>query len=276
MSKDVPSKIRLIAIDLDGTLLTSAKRISDATVAVLRAVRIQARAYVVLASARPPRSVMPFYDQLGLDTPMINYNGALVWDPGARRVLMHLPIPLKTAKDIVYLARRLLPEVAVSAEILDRWYTDRLDERYVVETARFFQPDRIARISEWLTEPVTKLLFLAPAEGLRELARGIRHAFPHQVSMVQTDDNLLQVMHVTASKAQALRTVAGELGVVREDVMAIGDNANDVCMLQWAGLAVAVANATPEVKAVARVLTGHNDEEGVAEAVRVHVLGAKE
>ena len=272
MSKDAQSKIRLVAIDLDGTLLTSAKRISDGTADVLRAAHRRKGVAVVLASARPPRSVMPFYDQLGLDTPMINYNGALVWDPVARRVVMHLPIPLKTAKDVVRLARRLLPEVAVSAEILDRWYTDRLDERYFTETALLFKPDRIAPIGEWLVEPVTKLLLLAPPAQLAKVQAAVTESFRHQVSMVRTEEHLLQIMHATVSKAQALRCIAGELAVTREHVMAIGDNANDVGMIQWAAIGVAVGNATPEVKAVAKVITEANDEDGVAKVVRRYIL----
>ena len=272
MRKDALPKIQLLAVDLDGTLLTSAKRISPANAEALRAARRQRGVHVVLASARPPRSVMPFYEELGLDAPMINYNGALVYDPHGRRVLMHLPIPLKTAREIVRLARRLHKEVLVSAEILDRWFTDRLDKRYLTETARLFKPNRIAPIGEWLVEPVTKLLLLAPAARLTELQAAIAEAFPHQVSMVQTEENLLQVMHVTVSKAQALRCIAGELAVSRQHVMAIGDNANDVGMIQWAGVGVAVGNATPEVKAAAKVLTEANDEDGVAKVVRRFIL----
>jgi 5-amino-6-(5-phospho-D-ribitylamino)uracil phosphatase len=272
MPTDAEAKIRLLALDLDGTLLTSTKTISPPTVEALRAATRDAGVRVVLASARPPRTVLPFYEQLGLDTPMINYNGALVYDPRSRRVVMHLPIPLKTAREIVRLARRLHRDVLVSAEILDRWYTDRLDKRYLTETAKLMGPDQVAPMGKWLTEPVTKLLFLAGADRITELGRRIAEALPHQVSMVQTEGHLLQVMHVTVSKAQALRCVAAELCVARENVMAIGDNANDVGMLQWAAIGVAVGNATPEVKAVARLVTAGNDEDGVAQAVRQLIL----
>ena len=272
MRREALPKIQLLAVDVDGTLLNSAKEISPATAEALRAARRQAGVHVVLASARPPRSVMPFYEQLGLEAPMINYNGALVYDPPGRRVVMHLPIPLKTAREIVRLARRLDRKVLVSAEILDRWYTDRLDEKYATETGLLFKPDRIAPVSQWLVEPVTKLLLLAPRAQLAKLQAAIAEAFPHQVSMVQTEEHLLQIMHATVSKAQALRCIAGELPVTREHVMAIGDNANDVGMLQWAAIGVAVGNATPEVKAIADVITEANDEDGVAKVVRRYIL----
>ena len=265
-------KIHLLAIDLDGTLLNSAKRIGAATVKAIAAARREARVRVVLASARPPRSVAPFYRQLDLDTPMINYNGALVYDPPSARVLMHRPLPLKTAKRIVELARHWYSDVLVSAEVLDRWYTDRVDGEYQTETAGLFKPDMVAPLGEWLNQALTKLLLLGDPSRLAGLAGRIRKEFLHQVSIVQTDEYLLQIMHATVSKVQALRTVAAELGVTREGVMAIGDNANDVGMLQWAGVSAAMANATPEAIAAADFVTKHNDADGVAEAIRKVIL----
>ena len=91
-------KIELLAIDLDGTLLNSAKRISGPTAMALRRAADERGVRVVLASARPPRSVMPFHLELNLDTPMINYNGALVYDPSDQRVVMHRPLPLRTVR----------------------------------------------------------------------------------------------------------------------------------------------------------------------------------
>ena len=99
---------------------------------------------MVLASARPPRSMMPFYTLLDLDTPMINYNGALVLRP-ARRADPHAPAdPGEDSRPRSWQWPGLYPEMLVSAEILDRWYTDRVDEAYMTETARIFQPDMVA------------------------------------------------------------------------------------------------------------------------------------
>jgi Cof subfamily protein (haloacid dehalogenase superfamily) len=270
------TKIHLVAIDLDGTLLNSAKQITETTAAILRAARRQAGVHVVLASARPPRSVMPFYTLLDLDSPMINYNGALVYDPPSRRILMHRPISVKVAREIITIARMLYPEVLVSAEVLDRWYTDRVDVVYLkdntTETARTFRPDLVAPVDEWLTEELTKVLLLGDPGRLKGIAAAVRERFLHQLSILQTDEYLLQIMHATVSKAQALKVVAGELSVPREQVMAIGDNANDVGMLQWAGVGVAMGNATPEVLAVADYVTGHHDADGAAKAIRRIIL----
>jgi len=265
-------KIQLVAIDLDGTLLTSAKEVTDTTAAILRAARQDWGVHVVLASARPPRSVEPIYRLLDLDTPTINYNGALVYHPPSGRVIMHRPIPAKIAGGIVALARGMFPDVLVSAEALDHWFTDRFDPHYATETSLLFGPDLVAPVESWLTQSMTKLLLLGRGEWLGRIDAAIHRDFTHQVVTVQTEPTLLQVMHATVSKAQALRVVAAEMGVSRDQVMAIGDNANDVGMLQWAGVAVAMGNAAPQVLAVADHVTDHHDADGAAKAIRKLVL----
>jgi hypothetical protein len=266
------TRIHLVAIDLDGTLLNSAKRISDTTGAILRAARREAGVHIVLASARPPRTVMPFYCLLDLDAPMINYNGALVYDPPSQRVLMHRPIAARTAARIVALARDIYPQVLVSGEILDRWYTDRVDPAYQTETGRIYEPDVVAPLSAWLNQAVTKLLLLGPDGQMARIVRALRGEFAGQLSVVQTEGTLLQIMHATVSKAQALRVVAGEIGVHRGQVMAIGDNANDIPMLEWAGIGVAMGNAPPAVQAVADHVTDHHDADGAAKAIHELIL----
>ena len=265
-------KIHMVAIDLDGTLLNSDKEITQATATILRAAREQAGVKIVLATARPPRSVMPFYDLLDLDTPMINYNGALVIDPTCQHVLMHRPIPAKVSRGIIQLARSTYPDVLVSAEVMDHWFTDRFDPAYNTETGRLFPPDRVEPVENWADQSMTKLLLLGKPQGLREVAEAIHQTFPHQVNIVQTEDYLLQIMHATVSKAQALRVVAAEMHLRRHQVMAIGDNANDVGMLQWAGIAVAMENAAPQALAVADHVADHHDADGAAHAVRQLIL----
>jgi len=265
-------KIQMVAIDLDGTLLNSDKEITQTTATILRAAREQAGLNIVLATARPPRSVMAFYDLLGLDTPMINYNGALVIDPTCRHVLMHRPIPAKVSRGIIRVARRTYPGVLVSAEVMDHWFTDRFDPAYNTEVGGLFPPDRVEPVENWADQSMTKLLLLGQAQMLREVAETIHETFPHQVNIVQTEDHLLQIMHATVSKAQALRVVAAEMHLRRQQVMAIGDSANDVGMLQWAGIAVAMKNAASQALAVADHVADHHDADGAAHAIRQLIL----
>ncbi len=265
-------KIHMVAIDLDGTLLNSDKEITQATADILRTAREQAGVKIVLATARPPRSVVPFYDLLDLDTPMVNYNGALVVDPTCGHVLMHRPIPAKVCRGIINLARKTYPDVLVSAEVMDHWFTDRFDPAYNTETGLLFPPDKVEPVENWADQSMTKLLLLGKPKRLGEACQAVHQAFPHQVNIVQTEDHLLQIMHATVSKAQALRVVAAEMQLRRNQVMAIGDNANDVGMLQWAGIAVAMENASPQALAVADHVADHHDADGAAHAVRQLII----
>src|SRR5688500_12704393 len=118
--------IGLVAIDLDGTLLTDQKQVSKRTVKALAS--LPARGVkVVIASARPPRSVKFVYELLGLDTWQINYNGALIWDHPNLQVVHHLPMPPELVHSVVEQARAAYPDCLVSCEILDKWFTDRFD-----------------------------------------------------------------------------------------------------------------------------------------------------
>lgn len=265
-------KIDLIALDLDGTLLTSQKRVSHAAADAIYAAQNQRGVRVVLATARPPRSTMSFYRELRLRTPMINYNGALVYDPPTGRFLLHKPIPVEISRHIISLARGRFPQMRVSAEIADRWCTDYYDPQYEVETAKTFSPDLVAPVDEWLTQPLTKLLLLGQAGWITQVEHDLARLFHGEVTSVKTEDYLLQVMHVSASKAEALRAVSEDLGIPRERVLAIGDNANDVGMLAWAGVGVAMGNSHPACLKVADAITESNDEDGVAHAIRRLVL----
>lgn len=265
-------KIKLIAIDLDGTLLTSQKQITPNTARIINKVRQRASVHVVLSTARPPRSTIPFYRQLELCDPMINYNGALVWAPVSGKVLLHKPIPFNIARGIIKWARQRFPEIRVSAEIGDKWYTDFYDGTYQTETARSSQPDMVAPLDQWLTRPVTKLLLLGASDWLGQVNQAITEDLPDEVTTVQTEDFLLQIMHSSASKTEALKMVARDLGVEREEVMAIGDNTNDSGMIRWAGVGVAMANAHYSALQAADHVADHNDQEGVANVIRDIVL----
>ena len=123
------SPIRLVAVDLDGTLLNDSKDVSERTIRAFAGLP-ERGVKVVIASARPPRSVRPIYQKLNLATWQINYNGALIWDEGEKQVVHHQPMSGALVREIVDTARDFYDDLLVSCEILDRWYTDRPDNSY--------------------------------------------------------------------------------------------------------------------------------------------------
>lgn len=221
---------------------------------------------VVIASARPPRSVRHIYHSLKLDTWQINYNGALIWDEPQGRVVFHLPMPGEVARRIIEYARNQFPDVLVSCEVQDRWLTDRHEQKHTTETGRLFRPDKIAAVAEICDEPVTKLLLLGPPEMMSHLAPVIADLNP-DVGVVQSDPDLIQIMAAGANKAAALRRVADHYQVPLANVLALGDAANDIPMLEAAGIGVAMDNAHPDVKRIADWVAPSNNDHGVHAAL---------
>jgi len=258
--------IKLVAIDLDGTLLTSSKRVSEQTLNALRCLRPDVR--VVIASARPPRSVRPIYQLLALDTWMINYNGALIWDEPGRQPVFHQPMSGALARQIIQTARDMFEQVLVSCEAMDRWFTDRADDpAYTTETGRLFAPDVVEPYQRFCQNQITKLMLLGPPPMLARLEPVLLDRFGHLVTILHADEHLLQIMDRRVSKAAALAMVAEFYQVSRDQIMAIGDAPNDVGMLQYAGIAVAMDNAHPIVKQNAHWVAPSNDDHGVHAAL---------
>jgi Cof subfamily protein (haloacid dehalogenase superfamily) len=258
--------IRLVAIDLDGTLLDDSKQVSEKTAKALRC--LPARGVkVVIASARPPRSVRHIYQSLGLDTLSINYNGALIWDEPRQLPIFHRPLPRGLCRRMIAAARGSCADVQVTCEILDKWYTDRFDPAHTTETAKLFKPDVIAPLGTFCGGQITKLMFLGKPAMMKRLERELTPDYADKVTILRTDDDLIQIMDRRVSKAVALQIVARKYGVRKREIMAIGDAPNDVGMLQVSGVAVAMDNAHPLVKRVCDWIAPSNNDHGVHAAL---------
>ena len=260
-----------MAIDLDGTLLQSDKRIGQRTIDAVSAVLARG-IHVVLATARPPRGVRPFYELLGLQGLQVNYNGALIHHMRQEQHVYHMPLDVTLARDLIVLARQIDPGVVVNIEILDRWYTDRVDDTLHIETSRMFDPDGMGPILDWLDRPVTKIMFLAHEPKLAGVQEAITQQFSGQVALAISDSHVIQVVHPSVNKGLAVKSVATGYGIATDRVMAIGDAPNDVEMIRWAGLGVAVKNGWPEARQAADVVVASNDDQGVADALWRYIL----
>ena len=263
--------IRMVAIDIDGTLMRSDKQVTRRTArAIAEAARLGVS--IVLASARPPRSVRELHRELGLTTPSVHYNGALIFDALTQTNLLHRPLPRRTARRAVRLARRVDRAVVVSIERLDRWLTDRVDPTLLVETARNSEPDFVGSLQDCLRDDVTKLMLLAPPERLGPVRDRLQAKLGGELAVHVSDRHVLQLVHREVDKAAAVRWIAERHGIAADEVMAIGDAPNDVGMLRWAGLGVAVENAWPQALAAADAVAPSNDAEGVTAALQRFVL----
>ncbi len=267
---------KLVAVDLDDTLLRSDLTISEHTVAVLRQVR--ARGVVVtLSTGRMFSSARPFAEQLEFDVPLITYGGALVKNAGSGEVLYNRPLEPEVARRVIRFARERQAQVnfyllngdddELYAELITPW-----GENY----ARFSRvPFHRVPDLEALLEggnPL-KLLLIDDEPAADRWLLELRDLLGEQVHLAKSKPRFVEVDHPEATKGRALQELAAWLQVDRSQILAIGDNYNDIEMLEFAGLGVAVGNAPLEVRRWAGHVTASNDEDGVAQALERFVLG---
>jgi Cof subfamily protein (haloacid dehalogenase superfamily) len=252
-------QVRLVASDLDGTLLRSDDSVSRRTLEAL-ARTVAAGIRFVLVSARSPGWLAPEAARLGLDGIGICCNGAIVYDYGAERVLIHRPLEPETARELVRGLRLAAPGVIFGCE---------RPSGFTAEPAYrslFRPPDSIPRADglALVAEPVTKLVLQHPELSQPEL-HAIAAGFGGEtIEACYSGAGLVEIAAAGVTKGAALDDLCAELGIDSGETIAFGDMPNDVSMLEWAGRGVAVANAHPDVLAVADEVTASNDEDGVA------------
>ncbi|HZD02724.1 MAG TPA: HAD family hydrolase [Actinomycetes bacterium] len=252
--------IRLVASDLDGTLLRPDVTISERTRAAIHRTREVGIAFVAV-TGRPPRSVRELADRLGLEGIAICANGALVYDLERDTVLDQTPLAAELALRIVRGLRAAAPGVVFAwedAEGFGRepgWSRDPMPP---ADTGELGDP------LELLTAPVIKVLARHPEMDFDQLAARARAVVGEEAVITWSSRVLVEVSAAGVTKAYALERVCAQLGVGPEEVVAVGDMPNDLAMLAWAGHGVAVANADPEVLAMADEVTAANTDDGIA------------
>jgi len=256
--------IRLVATDLDGTLLRTDGTISDRSVAALQAA-VAAGIAVVFATGRPPRYMDHVRARTGIGGLMICGNGALVWDPEAGEPVVVRGFGDGVVAGVVDRIRAALPGVAFAVEQVRG-----LAREHGYEP-RGGSPDiRRVVLSEVLHEPVLKLLVRGPDPDLERLRGVVAAAVGDEAEVTFSStyaEPLLELSARGVDKGSALAAHAAALGLQASQVAAVGDMPNDVAMLRWAGTGVAVAGAHPDALAAADRLTAGNNDDGVARLV---------
>ena len=255
---------RLVATDLDGTLLRSDGTVSARTAAALAAVE-EAGVHVVFVTARPPRWVDLVAEAVGGHGVVLCLNGAVVYDARARSVVEHVPIDDDVVRAVVADLRTHLPSVTFALERT----TGMSSEHAFVHLHPTPDDHRAADAVEALLDGTTGKL-LARCADVADDALVARVEAVLDGRAVVADSGAPGLAEITAAgvtKGAALTRWSAARGVAAQDVWAFGDMPNDLPMLGWAGHAVAVANAHPSVLAVADEVTGSNDDDGVAQVL---------
>ena len=272
-------RIRLVALDLDGTLIGDDLRLPPRTAATIRAA-VARGVHVALVTGRMTSSALPYARELGLRDPLVGLQGALVREmpaPGSARLgrlLLHDPLSADVARDAItwcraigltphvnHLERMVIPAGEERTEDYSRWNFGRV----------VLVPD----LDAWVRAPVTKIIAVGAPPLADEALERARADFAGRADATVSHPMFLEFLAPGVNKGRAVRFLARRLGVDLRDTLAIGDQRNDVEMIAEVGMGVAMAGAPDAVRAVARLVAPPLAEEGAAQVIEELVLGGR-
>ncbi|GAA5140866.1 HAD family hydrolase [Nocardioides marinquilinus] len=261
-------RARLVATDLDGTLLRSDGTVSVETEGVLAAVE-EAGVPLVFVTARPLRWMEHLWRFVGRHGLALVSNGALLFDVAERRVLETRGIAPDVGLPLVDAVAAALPDAAFALECVSG----------LVRDPRFVEPNEIppgspvGPLAELWVEPALKLMVRCPGADDVRVRAAVTAAVGARAVATWSGPGLVEVSAPGVTKAAGLARVAARLGVDAADVVAFGDQPNDLTMLAWAGTSCAVANADPAVRTAADHVVPANDDDGVARTLAALLAG---
>jgi Cof subfamily protein (haloacid dehalogenase superfamily) len=270
---EVPiTAIKLLLADVDGTLVTPAKELTDRAIAAVRNLG-EAGILFMITSGRPPAGMAMLIDPLSITTPIAAFNGGLIVNPDMTTVEQR-EIPGDLVKPTARLIRSFGLDVWAYAGA--DWYVPNPQGPHVArETATVrFQPKVMDNDGiDALTSGVAKLVGVSDdLDVVVKATNAVHDEFGDHVSAARSQPYYLDVTHPDANKGSVARWVSARFGIPPEAIATIGDMPNDVLMFAHSGLSIAMGNASPDVQRAARRVTTSNAEEGFAVAVEKFVL----
>jgi len=269
-----PENIKALALDLDGTIIAPGVILSERTIRAVKACR-QRGLRIIIATGRSIKSTEPFRAALGAEGPLVYFNGAVVADMPGGRLLRATLLDKEAAAFCVELSREtgayfqvFFPDgdISVGGNIVF------MTEREMPEREMYFKHSGIrAELGDLMDalgrpglEGCIKGMFLAEPDVQAVLRTKLEGRFGNSVYIAQTLRNFLEVMDSKVSKGEGLKLVMDHYSLKSEEVMAFGDEENDLPMFAVAGFSAAPSNAKDCVKAAANIVIGSNAEDGVA------------
>ncbi|WP_068621305.1 Cof-type HAD-IIB family hydrolase [Paenibacillus tuaregi] len=268
-------RYKMIFSDIDGTLLNSNHEITPGTKEAVQLLK-QKGVPFVLVSARMPVGILPLLEELGMNEPLVCFSGALVLGAagqnGSREVLHTKAMEPQDVKGIYALISNKFSDISFSAYNKDHWFVLSLDDEWVIQEQEITGTDAQPFNFNHDTPPfIHKLLCMGHPEAIASLETELKIRYP-EITIYKSKPTYLEVMASHVLKSSAIDILTRAYGVTREEIIAFGDNYNDIDMLQFAGLGVAMGNAPDEVKAAADVITSSNDEDGLKAVLEMYFI----
>lgn len=267
---------KLIALDMDGTLLNPEGRITPRTHAAITAARAKG-VTVVLTSGRPLEGMTPYLAELGLTGPddyVICYNGALVQKVSDQRIIRSQLLTGKDASAIAHLADDLGVNIH-GFSVRQGLISPRVSTYTEHESRLVKMPINLVDFATLpADEQVMKVMMIDPEPQLSRAIAQLPAELYERYTVVRSSPYFLEFMNKLSNKGTGVAALAEHLGIDASEVIAVGDAGNDRHMIEYAGLGVAMGNATDEIKQLAQHTTSRNDEDGVAKVIEQFILNA--
>ncbi|HHW03807.1 MAG TPA: HAD family phosphatase [Thermoanaerobacterales bacterium] len=267
--------IRLVTIDIDGTLIRDDLTVSQKTVEKIKKV-MEKNVMVTLCTGRPNIAAKYFAEMLGIEGYQISQNGAYIKHNITGNIILHDTLPRGIAEKIILICREH-KNFSLSLLYEDICYYETLDElaMHVNLNINLVKPIRVDDINELIWKErknPTKILVTGQARDLDSFMRYLIRLYGSQVNILRSGAQFLDIISAKASKGRALKVLSEKLKIQRQEIMAIGDNFNDIDMIEFAGIGVAMGNAPDEVKKIADFIASSNNNDGVADALEEFIL----
>lgn len=264
------TNIKLLALDLDDTLLNRELKISPQDFQAIMAAK-DAGVKVAIATGRMYRSALPYAVELDLELPLVTYHGALVKEMNNGQTISHQAVPLELALEIAQESESL-------GYHLNAYINDEVLVKEVTPEGLYYErianvPMRaVGSLTKALKSGPTKLLLINQEEKLVPLLEKWQAKFADQLFITKSKPKFLEITAAGVHKGYGVELVASSLGISSKEVMVVGDSFNDIAMFEFAGISVAMGNSKEQVQAKAHYVTDTNQNSGVAKAIYKYIL----
>ena len=267
------SKIKLIMSDIDGTILDKNHQLDSYLIELMPLLK-QCNIPFVLASARSPLGIAPISKELGItDCPIACYNGALI--SLGDKILSQYSIDKSELLLLHDFLKKEFPTVSINVYSGKDWLVNTIDEWVEIEATITGESPKVTSLADFIRDEKTlvhKLLLIDNTDTIQKLQKTLSSIDFPQTDFYLSKDNYLEVTHNQVSKKQALLELANYYQLPLTSIMTLGDNYNDIPMIETAGLGIAMGNAPRDVKTCAKAVTDSNEQNGVSKAIKLHVL----
>lgn len=270
-------KYKVLVLDLDGTLTNSKKELSETNKKALIAAQ-EKGIKIILASGRPTYGIVPLAEELNIAKYggyILSFNGGTIINWETKEVIHEAKI---TGDIIPHLYKDAVQNnVTIISYINEHIITENKDDKYVAIEAHLnkMKIKQVESFTDTISHDTPKCLIVGDEDKLVVLEKEMQGKYGHSMSIYRSEPFFLELMPQNIDKAQSLKKLLAHINIEKEHMIACGDGFNDLSMIEYAGLGVAMQNAQQKVKDASQYITLSNDEDGVAHVVNKFILNAE-